>query len=75
MEINTVDVEAACPHGILVTPATPGFVDAVVELGLGLMVDLACRISRSVQAYRTGAIPEVRPGLQLSGATIWLGQR
>ena len=63
------------PVGILVTRAKLGFVDAVVELGLGLMVDLACRISRSVQAYRTGAIPEIRPGLQISGATIGLGQR
>ena len=72
VDISTVDVEAASAHGILVTRATPGFVDAVVELGVGFMVDLVRGVSRSVQAYRAGTIPEVRPGLQLSGATLGL---
>jgi len=72
VDISTVDVEAASAQGILVTRATPGFVDAVVELGVGLMVDLARGVSRSVQDYRAGTIPEVRPGLQLSGATLGL---
>jgi D-3-phosphoglycerate dehydrogenase len=72
VDISTVDVAAASRHGILVTQATPGFVDAVAELGLGFMVDLARGVSRSVQDYRAGRIPEVRPGLQLSGATLGL---
>lgn len=70
VDISTVDVAAASRHGILVTQATPGFVDAVVELGIGFMVDLARGVSRSVQDYRAGRIPEVRPGLQLCGATL-----
>ncbi|UPY34941.1 NAD(P)-dependent oxidoreductase [Sediminicoccus sp. KRV36] len=72
VDISTVDVAAASRQGILVTRATPGFVDAVVELGIGFMVDLARGVSRSVQDYRAGRIPEVRPGLQLSGATLGL---
>ncbi len=70
VDISTIDVPAASRHGILVTQATPGFVDAVAELGLGFMVDLARGVSRSVQDYRAGRIPEVRPGLQLRGATL-----
>lgn len=72
VDISTVDVAAASRHGILVTQATPGFVDAVVELGLGFMVDLARGVSRSVHDYRAGRLPEIRPGLQLSGATLGL---
>lgn len=72
VDISTVDVAAASRHGILVTQATPGFVDAVAELALGFMVDLARGVSRSVQDYRAGRIPEVRPGLQLRGATLGL---
>jgi len=72
VDISTVDVAAASRHGILVTRATPGFVDAVAELALGFMVDLARGVSRSVLEYRAGRIPEVRPSLQLSGATLGL---
>lgn len=72
VDISTVDVEAASRHGILVTRATPGFVDAVAELGVGMMVDLARGLSRSVQAYRAGRVPEALPGLQLSKATLGL---
>ena len=72
VDISTVDVAAASAQGILVTQATPGFVDAVVELGVGFMVDLARGVSRSVQEYRGGGIAQPRPGLQLAGATLGL---
>ena len=72
VDISTVDVAAASRQGILVTRATPGFVDAVAELALGFMVDLARGVSRSVLEYRAGRIPEVKPSLQLSGATLGL---
>lgn len=72
VDISTVDVSAASARGILVTQATPGFVDAVVELGVGFMVDLARGVSRSVQEYRGGGVAQPRPGLQLSGATLGL---
>ena len=40
VDIRTVDVTAASRAGVLVTNASPGFIDAVVELSLGLMIDL-----------------------------------
>ncbi len=72
VDISTVDVAAASRHGILVTRATPGFVDAVAELALGMMVDLARGVSRSVSAYRAGNVPPPQPGRQLSGAALGL---
>jgi D-3-phosphoglycerate dehydrogenase len=72
VDISTVDVAAASQRGILVTQATPGFVDAVVELGVGFMVDLARGVSRSVQEYRAGRVAQPRPGLQLSSAGLGL---
>lgn len=72
VDISTVDVAAASAQGILVTQATPGFVDAVVELGVGFMVDLARGVSRSVLEYRAGGLARARPGRQLSGATLGL---
>ncbi|MFM7421223.1 MAG: hydroxyacid dehydrogenase, partial [Alphaproteobacteria bacterium] len=35
VDISTINVPAASAAGVLVTRATPGFVDAVVELALG----------------------------------------
>ena len=70
VDISTIDVAAASEAGVLVTRATPGFVDAVVELALGFMVDLARGVSGHVQAYRRGEEPQGRMGLQLSAATL-----
>jgi D-3-phosphoglycerate dehydrogenase len=70
VDISTIDVAAANRHGVLVTRATPGFADAVVELTLGLLVDLARGISTCVTAYRAGAEPPMRMGRQLRGATL-----
>ncbi len=72
VDISTIDVAAASAQGILVTRATPGFVDAVAELGIGMMVDLARGVSRSVIAYRQGQVPVPVAGRQLSGATLGL---
>src|SRR3712207_3840085 len=41
VDIRNVDVEAASRSGVLVTRASPGFVDSVTELGVGFMVALA----------------------------------
>ncbi|WP_211861436.1 NAD(P)-dependent oxidoreductase [Neoroseomonas soli] len=70
VDISTIDVTAASAAGVLVTRATPGFVDAVVELALGFMVDLARGVSGYAQAYRRGEEPRGRMGLQLSAATL-----
>lgn len=70
VDISTIDVPAASAAGVLVTRATPGFVDSVTELALGFMVDLARGVSGHVQAYRRGEEPQGRMGLQLSAATL-----
>lgn len=70
VDISTIDVPAASEAGVLVTRATPGFVDSVTELALGFMVDLARGVSGHVQAYRRGEEPAGRMGLQLSAATL-----
>src|SRR6266496_3278067 len=41
VDIRTIDVAAASRAGVLVTRASPGFVPAVTELVLGLLVDLS----------------------------------
>lgn len=70
VDIRTVDVEAASHHGVLVTRASPGFVDAVVEWVLGAMVDLARGIGRYTRDYHAGDVPQASMGRQLAGSTI-----
>jgi D-3-phosphoglycerate dehydrogenase len=70
VDIRNVDVGAASARGVLVTRASPGFVDAVAELAIGYMVDLARGISDATSAYRAGAAPAVRMGRQLRGSTL-----
>jgi D-3-phosphoglycerate dehydrogenase len=70
VDIRNVDVAAASRAGVLVTRASPGFVPAVAEHVVGLMVDLARGISDAAGAYRAGRVPTARMGRQLRGATL-----
>ncbi len=70
VDIRSIDVAAASEAGVLVTHASPGFIDAVAELSLGLMIDLARSISSYVSDYRRMATPPARMGTQLSGSTL-----
>ena len=70
VDIRNIDVAAASRHGILVTQASPGFVNAVAELAIGMMVDLGRHVSDAVQAFRAGRVPAARRGRQLHGATL-----
>jgi len=70
VDIRNIDVEAATRHGVLVTRATPGFIDSVCELAVGYMIDLGRGISFSVAQYRAGEDASVRTGRQLRGATL-----
>jgi D-3-phosphoglycerate dehydrogenase / 2-oxoglutarate reductase len=70
VDIRNVDVGAASAHGVLVTRASPGFVDSVAELVVGMMVDLARGVSDATLAYRAGRQPETRMGRQLRGSTL-----
>lgn len=70
VDIRTVDVAAASAAGVLVTRASPGFVPAVCELVIGVMVDLSRGVSDAVASYRAGRQPAVRMGRQIAGSTV-----
>jgi D-3-phosphoglycerate dehydrogenase len=70
VDIRNVDVGAASAHGVLVTRASPGFVDPVAELVVGMMVNLARGVPDATLAYRAGRQPETRMGRQLRGSTL-----
>lgn len=70
VDYSTVDVAAASKAGVLVTNASPGFVDAVIELSIGLMIDLARGISAYNAEYHKGDEPQAHMGIQLKGSTI-----
>ena len=56
---NNIDVAAATAAGVLVTRASPGFVQSVAELAIGYMVDLSRGVSRATADYQAGRAPEV----------------
>ena len=70
VDIRNVDVGAASAHGVLVTRASPGFIDSVAELAVGFMVELARGVADATIAYRAGAEPPVRMGRQLRGSKL-----
>ena len=70
VDIRTVDVPAASANGVLVTQASPGFVPAVSEWIIAVMVDLARGISRYAQAYHCGEPVVPFMGRELRGSTL-----
>jgi D-3-phosphoglycerate dehydrogenase len=70
VDIRNIDVAAASAAGVLVTQASPGFVQSVAELALGFMVDLSRGVSRAAADYHAGRMPEVVMGRQLAGSRI-----
>jgi D-3-phosphoglycerate dehydrogenase / 2-oxoglutarate reductase len=70
VDIRNVDVAAASAAGVLVTRAGPGFIQSVIELGIGYLVDLSRGISRAAADYHAGRSPEVVLGRQLSGSRL-----
>src|SRR5690606_41676837 len=70
VDIRNVDVGAASANGVLVTRASPGFIDAVAELGVGFMIDLARGIPDTTIAYGAGGPPAVHAGRQLRGSKL-----
>ena len=72
VDIRNVDLDAASAAGVLVCRATPGFSDAVSELGIGMMVDLARGISATTSAYHADQPAPARMGRQLRGSTLGL---
>jgi D-3-phosphoglycerate dehydrogenase len=70
VDIRTVDVAAASAQGVLVTQASPGYVPAVSEWILAVMIDLARGISRYAAAYHRDQPLAPFMGRQLHGATL-----
>ena len=70
VDIRNIDVGAASKAGVLVTQASPGFIDSVAELVVGMMVDLARGVTDAALAYRAGEVPPATMGVQLRGATL-----
>ena len=70
IDIRNVDVPAASKAGVLVTQASAGFVTAVSELVIGLMVDLARGITGSATEYRQNRVPMARMGRELRDSTL-----
>ena len=70
IDIRNVDVAAASRAGVLVTQASAGFVTAVSEMVLGLLVDLARGITRSASLYHRNQVPRAQTGRELRGGTL-----
>ena len=70
IDIRNIDVAAASALGILVTQASAGFIPAVAEWVVGVMVDLSRGISAAVRAYQSGTLPTTAMGRELRGATL-----
>jgi len=70
MDTRNIDIDAASANGVLVTRASPGWIDAVVECVLGHIINLARRLPEAAMTYRIGQIPAPFMGRQLAGKTI-----
>jgi len=70
VDIRTVDVAAASANGVLVTQASPGFVAAVAEWVIAVMIDLARGIGRYAEAARESRPLAPVVGRELRGATL-----
>jgi D-3-phosphoglycerate dehydrogenase len=70
IDIRNIDLAAASKAGVLVTHAEAGFIKSVVELTLGLLIDLSRGITRVATEYHQGHMPEIKVGRQLSGSSV-----
>ena len=62
IDIRNIEVAAASKAGVLVTQASAGFVTAVAEMVLGLMIDLSRGITASASSFHSGKIPKAAMG-------------
>jgi D-3-phosphoglycerate dehydrogenase / 2-oxoglutarate reductase len=70
VDIRTVDINAASAQGVLVTQASPGYVPAVAEWIVAVMIDLGRGISRYAEAYHRAQPLAPFMGRQLRGSTL-----
>lgn len=70
MDIRTVDVDAAGAHGVLVTRASAGFVPAVAEWIVAMMINLGRDLVVHAEAAHRDQPAVQRMGRQLHGSTL-----
>lgn len=70
IDIRNIDVAAASANGILVTQASAGFIAAVSEWVIGVMIDLSRQVSAASESYHAGEIATAIMGRELRGATL-----
>jgi D-3-phosphoglycerate dehydrogenase len=70
VDISTIAVDEASRQGILVTRVTPGFANAVAELGMGMLVDLARGVTRHRLSPEGGQRLAPPKGSELCGAML-----
>jgi D-3-phosphoglycerate dehydrogenase len=70
VDIRTVDVAAASTNGVLVTQASAGYVAAVAEWIVAVMIDLGRGIGRYAEAARAGRQLAPFVGRELRGSTL-----
>jgi D-3-phosphoglycerate dehydrogenase len=70
VDIRSIDVAAASAHGVLVTQASPGYVAAVSEWIIGVMIDLGRSISRYAEAWHGDRPIAPEMGRELRGSTL-----
>jgi D-3-phosphoglycerate dehydrogenase / 2-oxoglutarate reductase len=67
--VDTVDLEAAARHGVIVTNTPAANTVAVAELTLGLLLTLARDLPRAIAVARSGGWTR-SPGWELDGKTL-----
>ena len=70
VDIRAIDVAAASRHGVLVTQASAGFMAAVSEWVIAVMIDLSRNISACVAQYRAFGVAAAVMGRELRGAVL-----
>ncbi len=69
VDVRNIDIAAASAQGILVTQASAGFVGAVAEMVIGLMIAVSRGIVAYAESYHAGRVPAAKPGSELRGLT------
>lgn len=70
VDVSTIDLDEASRQGVLVTRVSPGFFNAVAELGVGLMIDLARGVTLQRLRLARGETAPPRQGRELAGAVL-----
>ena len=68
--VDIRNVDAASAAGVLVTRASPGFIDAVAEWIVGAMIELGRGLTAGTIDYRAGRAPKIAMGRQLAGSAL-----